>query len=1414
MGFVHLHNHTHHSKLDGLQAMDEMIAAVKADGQSAVAVTDHGTLSGTWELHTAARDAGIKPILGIEAYLSIGSRWEQNTVQVPAEDDYDGSAATESTGRMKTKRYEHLTLLAANRNGWRNLVELANRSEDSYFYKPRMDFALLGGNNSRGGKLSEGIVVGTGCLGGPIAGPLLRDDYDSALANLNTLVEIYGRDRVFVEVMDHGIPGERRVISGLVQVARQAGVKVIATNDAHYTDPDQARVHDAFLCISQKRGAKPVTVDEKDRFRFNGSGYHMRTEAEMRAIFDNQPGTEDACDNTLLVADMIEDDVIGETRTRLPKFNPPKEKHTFTLGTHEVEIEAQPTAGKLLYELVRQGAIRRYGLPFTKDLKKRLRREINVIAHFGYEDYFLIMFDAIAWARSDRGLPTTEYPNGKPGEKRPILVGPGRGSAAGSAVAYCLWITNVEPISNGLLFERFLDPSRFDFPDIDTDFQADRRHEVQEYMKARWGHERVALLGTFMASWSKRSIKDMARVTNQNLLGAQVCSHVYSSAMASETPLSLQLSGDYPLGRDLRELVQKDQRAAKLVKDAQVVEGAIVGASVHACGIVVGDEDLPPLMPLRHDRRPDKKGDNLVTEWSPEDVADFGMVKLDFLAIQDLTVVSETLKSIEHATGETVNIDDLPVGNGVYANSHDERPTDVVARDNERAAKAWALIGAGKTSGVFQLASGGITRLARSVRPENLGHLAAIVALYRPGPMSSGEHEKFARRLRGGEPVTYTDWTDDPAETEVIASVVSKTMGSITYQEDLMQLSRVIADFNDAEVNKLRKAAAKKKKDIMNALYVRWIEGGTRAVRYDWVGDGKGKVEPRLDDNGNPVVIGEKVAFQKKTLDALWRTFEGAGAYLFNSSHAYAYGYVSYMTAFLKANWPAHFGAALLSSVETDEKRIAMLRSLSEFGIKVAPPSVNLGGEHTGVDENGVVRLGLTEVTGGGVNASYIVQERIKNGPFSSIHDILNRVRIPAAGEKGMKIRKLPVNTVEALIEAGALDEFGIAQHGEPCRKGMLMIVRASEEHDLPIPHVEFGVEDLAIRERSRLGLNMVESPLRVLGDQVKKWREPTGRNSRPIPVHRIPRERGQSVSTVGVLSSLSERQISTGLMWGCHLEGTHGGVEVNVWPNKVKEFLERGDQPVPGMLLGVTGLTKLYTPPSENGEDEADAILSVSVDSIWRGQLVDEPLYDIPTPASPLAVESLNETAPELPIEVPDIPAPRTEPEPPPAAAAPEDEFETVPDEDEDLVPMPDLADTPVNRLPVTVTASDDFDDFVQSMPHTFEPVAEVTETPSPAEIVTDDPVAEIPVPSVVKLRSRVTLRNALGTRQADFLLSNVPGLADHRALISKWLLTAAEDEQYSQTFEVLGQTVTFVASRRGDSKAVRALADALKNE
>lgn len=1069
--FAHLHVHTHSSLLDGLGRPDDLAATAARDGQPAIASTDHGNLAVTHKMAQACRDHDLTFIPGIELYLAIGSRHERNVVHVPKEDDYDGGDAKGT--ETKEKRYEHLTVLATEPTGWRNLLHLDYRTRESIFYQPRADYDLLAEH-------AQGLVVGSGCLGGPVAGMLLRDDEAGARANLARLVDIYGHDNVFVEVMDHGIPAERKVIPGLTSLAREFDLPVVATNDAHYCHADDDTAHDVWLATKSR-----ATLDSPNRFRFNGSGYHLKTTAQMHEMFDGQPGTENAVANTLLVAERVTTDLVASA---LPEP-----------GEHLLPVVDVPPehAGmsEYFHERIRTGLLDRYGSPLPQEVRERARMEEQTFTDFGMAAYMLTKADVIEAEQADGGL-----------------VGAGRGSAAGSIVAYALGVTNVDPLRYDLLFERFLNPERRSLPDIDTDFQASRQQTVIDRVARTYGSDRVARIGTVGVARSKDAAKKVARVLGTSRTGEDIARCV-PDGDAKQFTLAGLLEPGNPEGSDLRRRAGEDEHVARVLDIATRVEGTPASESVHACGVVISPQPLPGMVPLRTD-------DGFpVTQWEADEVEAAGQVKFDFLAIKDLDVVADCVRLVEETTGEHIDVRSL---------SPDDEDTD-------RSQATWAMLAAGRTAGVFQVAGSGITELVRDIAPESLNDLSAILALYRPGPMGADMHTSYARRRRGVEPVDYGVYSPVAAEQDVIARSLGDTLGNIVYQEQLMSLARDVADFSGGQMKDLQKAFSKKKKDLMDPLREVWLTGGQASTRADG---------------------SEKLPFRESTLVNLWRTFEASSSYLFNRSHSVAYGMLTYVTAYLKANWPAHYGAALLLHTERDDKRQRMLADLHDEGVVVSPPNVNTGQVGTAVGPDGDVVLGLSEVAGVGQAAVDIVDERDRHGPFASMHDLVDRT-------------KVPVGVLVALTEAGAMDDFGT-------RRGLAQLARAARVPDAVAPTSQWSVIETSTRQRARLGVVVGEHPMATLAESIRQWRTSDHWNvDEPLrQVHNLHAlEHRQNVHVVGVIASVEEVNSKGRRRAHLVLESAKGRVEVVMWPREFAAYVRTNGRPPPmGRVVAVTG--------------------------------------------------------------------------------------------------------------------------------------------------------------------------------------------------------------------------------------------------
>jgi DNA polymerase-3 subunit alpha len=1193
MAFVHLHNHTEHSTLDGASRIKSVAKAAAAHGQTAMAITDHGPLAGAWRFTKACKAAGIKPIIGVEFYMSIGSRFERNSIVVDSNDDTVGDA-DEGSGKEKVKRYEHLTVLARTQQGWKNLLALHNKAEDSYWYKPRIDYELLKEHG-------EGLIVLTGCLAGPIAGPLSRAASEDAKGetanadgfraearkNLDTLIDCVGKEHVFLEIMDHGIGAERSVLGPIKDLSVEYGIPMVVTNDCHYEHEDHAAVHDGFLAVGVGRN-----LDDPSRFRFNGSGYHVKSEEEMRAIRPNSQAWQDAVSQSQVIADMCEDQVIPEPHMRLPKYPLP---------------EGFDDSNVYLKHLVKDGSINRYGydketgerIALSEEVKERLKTELGIIKDMGFPDYFLIVWDVINWCRSDAPI---EFDNQDAPRKKPILVGPGRGSAAGSAVSYCLGIVGIDPLYNNLLFERFLEPGRAGMPDIDVDFEKGRRDEVFAYLGYRWGKGNVARIGTFGVALAKAAIQDAARIlkptgaspearaaadelfkAGDRIAGAKLLKEANKAAedrgshllrlgnkMSALVPDAGEKTYDFAqladtrdlAGQAFRDLVEAEgQDAQDILELARGFEGLTKNESIHACGFVVSPEPLDELVPLRyssHAADADPAAPRVIC-WDGPEVEDYGFLKMDILGLMNLDIVSQALENIEMTTGEHLTMDGIP---------HPDTKND------PKVEAAFALIAAGNTAGVFQMESPGMIKIAQDVVPDSLTDISAIVALFRPGPLAAKVPDRYAARKNGLEEVDYDQFTSNKMEQKWIAKVLGDTYGVFVFQESLMRLGTVISGFDASQRSVLRKAVGKKDAKKMAEVGQMLAAGAEQEF---------------FDEDGN--MISPK--FSAKTATHMFELMKGSASYLFNASHSAAYAHLAYVTAYLKANWPVEYGAAILSVVDTNkpEKRLTALQSLHDDGITVLAPDLNLAQART-APVNNCVFIGLAEVRDVGAAAVHIVAEREKNGPFTSLHDLLTRVTIP--GKNGGYDTKLPSGAVVGLIEAGAMDSLGP-------RLGLLMTARAAHKTDLAPINAEWSDVEESTRQRVRLGVSLGTHPLTSLKDELAAWEAPGGGGLTPL--HKIASGNGAPVQTVGVISGWTEKGYSGGRRANFALESSKVTIRGVIWDNTLSRLNRQGNVPKIGDVVAMSGKVNVRTTSvgdEESGAQETITTKELNISEVW----------------------------------------------------------------------------------------------------------------------------------------------------------------------------------------------------------------------
>jgi DNA polymerase-3 subunit alpha len=914
VSFAHLHLHTEYSLLDGAARISDVVTAAARDDQPAIAITDHGNLYGVVDFVKAARSAGIKPIIGIEAYYTEGSRFERP----PASEN---------------RRY-HMNLLAENETGYRNLLQLSSKAFlDGYYYKPRMDIELLAEH-------SEGVIATSGCLGGLVPQLLGPDamseegnrgrtrDYESALAAAGRFQDVFGKDNFFIELQDHGLEAQRRIMGDLVEISRSIGAPLLATNDAHYTRRDEHDAHDVLLCI--QTGS---LRNEPGRLRFDGTEHYLKSAQEMRALFsdDKFPG---ACDNTLWVAERANVE-LEFGKLLLPHFPVPEGE---TEVTH-------------LRQLVQEGARERYGTEPGAAVWERVEHELKIIEEMGFPAYFLIVWDLIRHAR-DNG----------------IRVGPGRGSAAGSIVSYCLRITDIDPLEYGLIFERFLNPGRKSMPDIDMDFDERYRAEMIRYAAEKYGDDRVAQIITFSTIKGKQAIRDAARVLGHPYsMGDRIAKSMPPSILGKDPTLDQVLTppdGDdpsevkdwYANAQGLRDLYEADPAAREIVDAARGLEGLRRQDSIHAAAVVIAPEPLTNIVPVQ------RKGDDaeMVTQFEMHGVEDLGLLKMDFLGLRNLSIIERCLELVEQGTGRRPDIDNVPLDD----------------------AKTFELLESGNTIGVFQMEGSAMRALIRSLKPDSFEDVIALVALYRPGPMGANMHNLYADRKNGRADVEELH----PAVTEQLAD----TYQIMVYQEQVMLVAQAMAGYSMADADELRRAMGKKIKSVMQAEEAKFVAGCV--------------------SQGHPEETGRE----------MFKLIEHFAGYGFNRSHAAGYGLVAYQTAYLKAHYPAEYLAALLTATKQNKDRTAVyLNECRQMGIEVLVPDVNESESDFTVSD-GRIRFGLSAIRNVGEGVVEKIVEARQDGRFESFLDFVNRVDTSALNKR----------TVESLIKAGAFDATGETRKG------------------------------------------------------------------------------------------------------------------------------------------------------------------------------------------------------------------------------------------------------------------------------------------------------------------------------------------------------------------------------------------------
>lgn len=1081
MKFTHLHVHSHYSLLDGLPKIGNLVAKAKEYKMDSLAITDHGVMYGVIEFYKACLEASIKPIVGVEFYIAPNGRFSKQP-------------------KIDEGRY-HLVLLAKNETGYKNLLKLTTLGHlEGFYYKPRIDFELIQ-------KYSDGLIALTACLKGEIPHLIVIDKKEKAREIALLYNKIYGQGNFYLEVQDHpNLPEQKIVNQGIYELAKETGIPIVATNDIHYLNSDDAEAQDILLCLQTKK-----KLEDKDRMNMTGEDFSFRPAEQMVESFLEHP---EAIANTQKIIEACNLEIeLG--RIRLPRFNVPEGM----------------APEKYLEKLCYKGVNKRYGFDFQENkpasrlgsdssaikqpnndistditeqsIKERIGYELDVIEKTSFAPYFLIVADFVNWAKNNN-----------------IVVGPGRGSAAGSLVSYLLNITNIDPLKYDLLFERFLNPERISMPDIDLDFADNRRDEVIEYVSEKYGKDHVSQIITFGTMAARAAVRDVGRVLN--------ISYNYCDQIAKMIPLLSDLETALKTNPELKNVYDSDPLAKKLINTAKRLEGVARHASTHACGVVITQEPLAEYIPLQFDSRSD--GKNVVSQFSMKPIEDLGLLKMDFLGLKNLTIMERTIKKIKYSRGTDINIDEIPL-------------TDK---------KTFELLRRADTTGVFQLESNGMKRYLLQLKPTELEDIIAMVALYRPGPM-----EWIPDYIAGKHGRKKTNYLHPK-----LAPILAKTHGVAIYQEQIMRIARDLAGFTLGEADILRKAMGKKIPELLAKQKEKFIKGCLR--------------------NG----ASEKIA---KKVFAFIEPFAGYG---FNRSHAACYAMIAYLTAYLKANFPAEFMASLLTSDQHDTDRIAIgVEECRKMGIEILAPDINESYKNFTVVKNNqgktAIRFGLLAIKNVGENIiETLICERQENGIFQNLEDFLHRVQTKDLNKKSL----------ESLIKAGALDKFGernqmlhsleiLLNYNKNIQKEISShqanLFGLISKDNLPtlrlqeIPAVD--QQKKLSWEKELLGLYLSEHPFRKFEARLKEI---------AVSCALIPTAADQknlSIKIAGVISNIQKVITRNGEpMLFTKIEDMTGAVEILVFPKTLKETAEIWQEEkmvvISGKISDKEGVPKILT--------------------------------------------------------------------------------------------------------------------------------------------------------------------------------------------------------------------------------------------
>ncbi len=1029
MSFVHLHVHTEYSLLDGACRIHDIMDRVKELGQTSIAITDHGVMYGCIDFYKAAKAAGIKPIIGCEVYVA--RRRMEDRVHGIDNDPY------------------HMVLLCENRKGYENLCMLVSEAFTNGFYgKPRVDVELLE-------RYHEGLIATSACLAGAIAQYLMDEDYQAAKQYAQRMASIFGPEHFYLELQDHGIEEQIAVNQGVMRLARETGLPLIITNDAHYLRKEDAQMQDVLLCVQTGK-----TVDDENRMKFQTQEFYLKSEEELRELF---PNCDEAFENTAKIADMCNLEFIFN-EYHLPSF----------------PVPAGYTNEQYFRKLCYEGFEERYLDP-PESYLQRLEYEIDVISRMGYVNYYLIVWDFIRYAK-EQGIP----------------VGPGRGSGAASIVAYCMHITEVDPMQYALIFERFLNPERVSMPDFDTDFCQERRGEVIDYVMRKYGADHVAQIATFGTMAARGAIRDVGRALNFTYAETDVV-----AKLVPATP-HITLQEALEVSPQLREKYDSDERVKKLIDTYMKLEGMPRNTSTHAAGVVITAEPVCTYVPLS------RNDDTIVTQYTMTTIEELGLLKMDFLGLRNLTVIKDTEEQIRKIQPD-FSIDKI--------------------RDDDP--ETFKMLSEGKTQGVFQLESQGMTGVCVGMQADSIEDITAIVALYRPGPMDS--IPKFIENKLNHKKVTY--------KCPQLEPILKVTYGCIVYQEQVIEIFRQLGGYTMGQADNIRRAISKKKMKV--------IEEERKVFVY---GDREKNI-PGCVGNGIAEAVGQ----------SLYDEIVAFANYAFNKAHAVCYAVVAYQTAYLKCHYPRQYMAALMTSVLDSATKISgYIAECRELGIPVLPPDINRSEDHFSV-EGDAIRFGLGAVknVGRGLIRSMSAR-RAEDGPFRSLEDFLMRM-----GEGELNKR-----AVENFIKCGALDCFGnhrsellavyesmmdsVAVSRKKNMEGQLNLFSMLSEEDqaaaIPIPSMpEMSKADLMSFEKETTGIYLSGHPM----DDYRKFL----RNTHVIPIGHLmgeecPVRDDEIVSVAGIVQNVKMKTTrNNSMMAYVTVEDDTASMEMLAFSNTLSQY-------------------------------------------------------------------------------------------------------------------------------------------------------------------------------------------------------------------------------------------------------------------